>query len=105
MRDVETISMALETAVKVVLVCVSLQSSDAAKTVDRIVNVFPSGEQDGIRQVLGETIRGILAQQLLPKVGGGRGAALEILFGSPQVGNMIREGKTSQITSTIQTGR
>ncbi|HEU4521751.1 MAG TPA: type IV pili twitching motility protein PilT, partial [Thermoanaerobaculia bacterium] len=56
------------------------------------------------RNVLGETIRGVVAQQLLPKVGGGRVAALEILFASPAVGNMIREGKTSQITSTIQTG-
>jgi twitching motility protein PilT len=105
MRDLETIQMALEAAEKGMLVFGTLHTNNAAKTIDRIVNVFPSGEQEGIRQVLGETIRGILAQQLLPKAGGGRIAALEILFGSPQVGNMIREGKTSQITSTIQTGR
>ena len=105
MRDLETIQMALEAAEKGMLVFGTLHTNNAAKTIDRIVNVFPSGEQEGIRQVLGETTRGILAQQLLPKVGGGRIAALEILFGSPQVGNMIREGKTSQITSTIQTGR
>ena len=105
MRDLETIQMALEAAEKGMLVFGTLHTNNAAKTIDRIVNVFPSGEQEGIRQVLGETIRGILAQQLLPKAGGGRIAAIEILFGSPQVGNMIREGKTSQITSTIQTGR
>ena len=105
MRDLETIQMALEAAEKGMLVFGTLHTNNAAKTIDRIVNVFPSGEQEAIRQVLGETIRGILAQQLMPKVGGGRIAALEILFGSPQVGNMIREGKTSQITSTIQTGR
>src|SRR6185436_2804295 len=61
--------------------------------------------QEGVRQVLGETIRGIVAQQLLPKIGGGRVAGLEILFGSPQVGNMIREGKISALTSHIQTGK
>lgn len=105
MRDLETIQMALEAAEKGMLVFGTLHTNNAAKTIDRIVNVFPSGEQEGIRQVLGETIRGILAQQLLPKAGGGRIAAIEILFGSPQVGNMIREGKTSQITSTIQTGK
>lgn len=105
MRDLETIQMALEAAEKGMLVFGTLHTNNAAKTIDRIVNVFPSGEQEAIRQVLGETIRGILAQQLLPKVGGGRIAALEILFGSPQVGNMIREGKTSAITSTIQVGR
>jgi len=105
MRDLVTIRMALEAAEKGVLVFGTLHTNNAAKTIDRIVNVFPSGEQEAIRQVLGETIRGIVAQQLLPKAGGGRVAALEVLFGSPQVGNMIREGKISQITSTIQTGR
>ena len=83
----------------------TLHTNNAAKTIDRIVNVFPSGEQEAIRNVLGETVRGILAQQLLPRVGGGRVAALEVLFGSPQVGNMIREGKTAQITSAIQVGK
>jgi twitching motility protein PilT len=105
MRDLETITMALEAAEKGMLVFGTLHTNSASKTIDRIVNVFPSGEQEGIRQVLGDTVRGILAQQLLPKAGGGRVAALEILFGSPQVGAMIREGKISQITSTIQTGR
>ena len=104
MRDVETISMALSGAEKGTLVFGTLHTNNAAKTVDRIISVFPAGEQEGVRNVLGETIRAIVAQQLLPKVGGGRVAALEILFASPAVGNMIREGKTGQITSTIQTG-
>ena len=68
------------------------------------VSVFPAGEQEGIRNVLGDTIRAVVAQQLLPKLEGGRIAALEILFASPAIGNMIREGKTSQVTSAIQTG-
>ena len=104
MRDVETISMALSAAEKGTLVFGTLHTNNAAKTMERIISVFPAGEQDGIRSVLGETIRAVVAQQLLPKVGGGRVAALEILFASPAVGNMIREGKTGQITSTIQTG-
>ena len=104
MRDVETIGMALAAAEKGTLVFGTLHTNNAAKTMERIISVFPAGEQEGIRNVLGETIRAVVAQQLLPKVGGGRVAALEILFASPAVGNMIREGKTGQITSTIQTG-
>ena len=104
MRDLVTITMALEAAEKGMLVFGTLHTNSAAKTIDRIVNVFPSGEQEGVRQVIGDTMRGILAQQLLPKEGGGRVAALEILFGSPQIGAMIREGKIGQITSAIQTG-
>ncbi|HET7705284.1 MAG TPA: type IV pilus twitching motility protein PilT [Thermoanaerobaculia bacterium] len=104
MRDVETISMALSAAEKGTLVFGTLHTNNAAKTMERIISVFPAGEQEGIRSVLGETVRAVVAQQLLPKVGGGRVAALEILFASPAVGNMIREGKTGQITSTIQTG-
>jgi twitching motility protein PilT len=104
MRDVETISMALSAAEKGTLVFGTLHTNNAAKTMDRIISVFPAGEQEGIRNVLGETIRAVVAQQLMPKVGGGRVAALEILFSSPAIGNMIREGKTPQITSAIQTG-
>ncbi|MBW3563331.1 MAG: type IV pilus twitching motility protein PilT [Acidobacteria bacterium] len=104
MRDLETISMALSAAEKGTLVFGTLHTNNAAKTMDRIISVFPSGEQEGIRNVLGETIRAVVAQQLLPKVGGGRVASLEILFGSPALGNIIREGKTSQITSLIQMG-
>jgi twitching motility protein PilT len=105
MRDLETIQMALTAAEKGTLVFGTLHTNNAAKTMDRIINVFPAGEQEGIRNVLGDTIRGVVAQQLLPKLGGGRVAALEILFASPAIGNMIREGKTPQITSAIQTGK
>ncbi|MEA2569614.1 MAG: twitching motility protein PilT [Acidobacteriota bacterium] len=104
MRDLETISMALSAAEKGTLVFGTLHTNNAAKTMDRIISVFPAGEQESIRTVLGETIRSVVAQQLMPKIGGGRVAALEILFASPAIGNMIREGKTSQITSSIQTG-
>jgi twitching motility protein PilT len=104
MRDLETIQMALTAAEKGTLVFGTLHTNNAAKTMDRIISVFPAGEQEGIRNVLGETIRAVVAQQLLPKLGGGRVAALEILFASPAIGNMIREGKTPQITSAIQTG-
>ncbi|HEX6096811.1 MAG TPA: type IV pilus twitching motility protein PilT [Thermoanaerobaculia bacterium] len=104
MRDLDTISMALSAAERGTLVFGTLHTNNAAKTMDRIISVFPSGEQEGIRNVLGETIRAVLAQQLIPQVGGGRVAALEILFSSPAIGNMIREGKTPQITSAIQTG-
>ena len=104
MRDLDTISMALSAAERGTLVFGTLHTNNAAKTMDRIISVFPSGEQEGIRNVLGETIRAVVAQQLIPQVGGGRVAALEILFSSPAIGNMIREGKTPQITSAIQTG-
>ena len=104
MRDRETIAMALSAAERGTLVFGTLHTNNAAKTMDRIISVFPASEQEGARNVLGETIRAVVAQQLMPKVGGGRVAALEILFASPAIGNMIREGKTGQITSAIQTG-
>ncbi|HUP61233.1 MAG TPA: type IV pilus twitching motility protein PilT [Thermoanaerobaculia bacterium] len=104
MRDLETISMALSAAERGTLVFGTLHTNNAAKTMDRIISVFPAGEQDGVRNVLGETIRAVVAQQLLRRVGGGRIAALEILFATPAIANMIREGKTQQITSSIQTG-
>jgi twitching motility protein PilT len=105
MRDLETIAMALSAAERGTLVFGTLHTNNAAKTMDRIISVFPAGEQEGIRNVLGETTRAVLAQQLLPQINGGRVAALEILFSSPAIGNMIREGKTPQITSAIQTGQ
>jgi twitching motility protein PilT len=104
MRDLETISMALAAAEKGTIVFGTLHTNNASKTVDRIISVFPASEQEGIRNVLGETLRAVVAQQLIPKIGGGRVAAIEILFSSPAIGNMIREGKTPQITSAIQTG-
>jgi twitching motility protein PilT len=104
LRDRETIAMALAAAEKGTIVFGTLHTNNAAKTVDRIISVFPAGEQEGARNVLGEALRAVVAQQLIPKVGGGRVAAIEILFCSPAIGNMIREGKTPQITSAIQTG-
>src|SRR3954470_318774 len=104
MRDRETIAMALSAAERGTLVFGTLHTNNAAKTMDRIISVFPAPEQEGARNVLGETIRTVVAQQLMPKIGGGRVAAMEILFASPAIGNMIREGKTSQVTSAIQTG-
>jgi twitching motility protein PilT len=104
MRDLDTISMALSAAERGTLVLGTLHTNNAAKTMDRIINVFPAGDQEGIRNVLGDTCRAVLAQQLIPQLQGGRVAALEILFSSPAIGNMIREGKTPQITSAIQTG-
>jgi twitching motility protein PilT len=104
MRDLDTISMALSAAERGTLVFGTLHTNNAAKTMDRIISVFPAPEQEGIRNVLGETTRAVVAQQLLPLITGGRVAALEILFSSPAIGNMIREGKTPQITSAIQTG-
>ena len=104
MRDLETISMALSAAERGTIVFGTLHTNNAVKTMDRIVNVFPGPEQQGVRNLLGDTLRAVVAQQLLPRVGGGRVAAIEILFCSPAIGNMIREGKTGQITSAIQTG-
>jgi twitching motility protein PilT len=104
MRDLETISMALAAAEKGTIVFGTLHTNNAAKTVDRIISVFPANEQEGVRNVLGESLRSVVAQQLIPKLGGGRVAAIEILFSSHAIGNMIREGKTPQITSAIQTG-
>ena len=104
MRDLETISMALAAAERGTVVFGTLHTNSAVKTIDRIIGVFPASEQNGIRNVLGESLRAVVAQQLLPRVGGGRVAAVEILFCTPAIGNMIREGNTRQITSAIQTG-
>ena len=105
MRDLETISLALTAAEKGTIVFGTLHTNNAAKTVDRIISAFPASEQEGVRNVLGDALRAVVAQQLIPKIGGGRVAAVEILFCSPAIGNMIREGKTPQITSAIQTGQ
>ncbi|HSJ25104.1 MAG TPA: type IV pilus twitching motility protein PilT [Longimicrobiales bacterium] len=106
MRDLETISLGLTAAETGHLVFGTLHTSSAAKTVDRIINVFPADEQEQVRAMLSETLRGVVAQQLLRTTdGAGRVAALEIMVGTPAVGNMIREGKTHQIPSMIQTGR
>ncbi len=106
MRDLETISLGITAAETGHLVFGTLHTSSAAKTVDRIINAFPASEQEQIRAMLGESLRGVVAQQLLRKEdGGGRVAALEVMVGTPALGNMIREGKTHQIPSMIQTGK
>jgi twitching motility protein PilT len=106
MRDLETIALGITAAETGHLVFGTLHTSSAAKTVDRIINAFPADEQEQIRAMLGESLRGVIAQQLLRRAdGSGRVAALEVMVGTPAVGNMIREGKTHQIPSMIQTGR
>jgi twitching motility protein PilT len=106
MRDLETIALGITAAETGHLVFGTLHTNSAAKTVDRIINAFPADEQEQIRAMLGETLRGVVAQQLLRKADGtGRVAALEVMVGTPAVGNMIREGKTHQIPSMIQTGK
>src|SRR5258706_12070470 len=105
MRDLETIAMALSAAERGTLVFGTLHTNNAAKTMDRIISVFPASEQEGARNILGETIRGVVAQQLMPKIGGGPVAAMEVLFPSPPLRNMNRGSKTAQGTSAVQTRR
>lgn len=105
MRDLETISTALHAAETGILVFGTLHTNSAAKSVDRIIGVFPAEEQEEIRIVLSHVLRGIISQQLLKRKEGGRIAAVEILFSSSAVANSIREGKTSMVNSIIQTGR
>ncbi|MBU4260159.1 MAG: type IV pilus twitching motility protein PilT [Proteobacteria bacterium] len=106
MRDLETISLAIEAASTGHLVFGTLHTSSAAKTVDRIIEVFPSSEQAQIRSTLSDGIRAIIAQVLFKRIDkAGRCAALEILIATPAVRNLIRESKTHQIPSMIQTGK
>jgi len=105
MRDLETISLALTAASMGVLVFGTLHTNSAAKTMDRIINVFPAEEQDGVRLALSSVIKGVLAQQLLRRKGGGRCAAVELLFYTPALASNIREGKTHQIGGLIQMGK
>jgi twitching motility protein PilT len=105
MRDLETIELAITAAETGHLVYGTLHTNSAAKTVDRIINVFPTAQQEQIRAMLAESLRGVIAQQLLKTADGKRCAALEILSVTPAVSNLIREGKTFQIPSVIQTGK
>jgi twitching motility protein PilT len=105
MRDLETIRTALSAAESGFTVFGTLHTNNAAKAVDRIINVFPQEEQESVRGGLAESLRGVVAQQLLRRKGGGRVAALEILFSTSGLSTMIRDGKTSQITSSIQMGK
>jgi len=105
MRDLETISLALTCAELGILVFGTLHTNSAAKTIDRIINAFPTDQQAQARTMLSESLRSVIAQQLLrTKDGSGRCAANEVLIGSQALASMIREGKISQISSLIQTG-
>jgi twitching motility protein PilT len=105
MRDEETISLALTAAETGHLVFGTLHTSSAAKTIDRIIDVFPAGEQGMVRAMLSESLQGVVAQRLLKKKGGGRCAAYEILVGTGAIRNLIREAKVPQIYGMLQTGR
>lgn len=105
MRDLETISIAIETAETGHLVFGTLHTSTAASTVDRVIEQFPPDRQEQIRVMMSESLKGIIAQTLCKKIGGGRVAAMEVLLGIPAVSNLIREGKTYQLPSIIQTNR
>ncbi|MCK5350444.1 MAG: Flp pilus assembly complex ATPase component TadA, partial [Desulfobacula sp.] len=106
LRDLETISLAIEAASTGHLVFGTLHTSSAAKTVDRIIEVFPSTEQAQIRSTLSDGIRAVIAQVLFKRVDKkGRCAAMEVLVATPAVRNLIREAKTHQIPSMIQTGK
>ena len=106
MRDLETISLAIEAASTGHLVFSTLHTSSAAKTVDRVIEVFPASEQPQIRSTLSDGLRAVIAQVLFKRIDKkGRCAALEILIATPAVRNLIREAKTHQISSMIQTGK
>jgi len=105
MRDHETISLALTAAETGHLVLGTLHTSGAAKAVDRIIDVFPSSEKDLVRAMLAGSLQAVVGQELLPKIGGGRVAAYDILVGTPAVRNLIRENKLPQIASMMQMGQ
>jgi len=105
MRDLETIRLALSAAETGHLVFGTLHTTSAAKTIDRIIDVFPAAEKDMIRSMLSESLQAVISQTLLKKVGGGRIAAHEIMVGTPAIRNLIREAKVAQMYSAIQTGR
>ncbi len=105
MRDLETVSIAIETAETGHLVFGTLHTTTAASTIDRIIDQFPADRQSQVRVMLAESLRGVIAQTLCKKIGGGRVAAREVLLSIPAVSNLIREGKTFQIPSIMQTNR
>lgn len=106
MRDLETIELAMSAAETGHLVFGTLHTNSAPKTIDRIIDVFPTDAQEQVRAMLGESLKGVVCQQLLKTADGkGRVAALEIMLGNAAIGNLIREGKTFQIPSIIQTAR
>ncbi|MGR9072354.1 MAG: type IV pilus twitching motility protein PilT [Gammaproteobacteria bacterium] len=105
MRDLETIRLALTAAETGHLVFATLHTSSAAKTIDRIIDVFPAAEKDMVRAMLSESLQAVISQTLLKRIGGGRIAAHEVMIGTPAIRNLIREAKVAQMYSAIQTGR
>jgi twitching motility protein PilT len=105
LRDLETVGIAIETAETGHLVFGTLHTTTAASTIDRIIDQFPPDRQEQIRVMLAESLKGVIAQTLCRKVGGGRVAAMEVLLTTPAVSNLIRESKTFQIPSVMQTSR
>jgi twitching motility protein PilT len=104
LRDLETIRLALTAAETGHLVFGTLHTTSAAKTIDRVVDVFPAAEKAMVRSMLSESLQAVISQTLLKKVGGGRVAAHEIMIGTPAIRNLIREDKIAQMYSAIQTG-
>jgi len=104
LRDLETIRLALTAAETGHLVFGTLHTTSAAKTIDRVVDVFPAAEKSMVRSMLSESLQAVISQTLLKKVGGGRVAAHEIMMGTPAIRNLIREDKIAQMYSAIQTG-
>lgn len=105
LRDLETVAIAIETAETGHLVFGTLHTTTAAGTVDRIIDQFPADRQAQIRTMLSESLKGVISQTLCKKVGGGRVAAREVLLATPAVSNLVREGKTFQIPSIMQTSK
>ena len=105
MRDLETIRLALTAAETGHLVLGTLHTSSAARTVDRIVDVFPAAEKDTVRAMLSESLEAVVSQTLVRKIGGGRVAAHEIMIGTPAIRNLIRDNRIAQMYSAIQTGQ
>ncbi len=104
MRDLESIALTLTLAETGHLVFATLHTNDTAQTIDRIIDVFPPAQQEQVRTQLSMALQAVLAQRLVPRVGGGRVAAYEILMGTPAVTNLIREGKVRQIRNVLATG-
>ena len=105
MRDIETVRLALTAAETGHIVFATLHTSSAAKTIDRVIDVFPAGEKDMVRSMLSESLRAVIAQTLMKRIGGGRIAAWEIMIATPAIRNLIREDKVAQMYSAIQTGQ
>ena len=105
MRDLDTIQLTLTLAETGHLVFATLHTNDSAQTIDRIIDVFPSDQQDQIRTQFSMSLSAVLAQRLIPRIGGGRVAAYELLIGTPAISNIIREGKIRQLRNLIATGQ